>query len=382
MSSTIGTGKKDGQLDVAERIRIVFLRLESVRRPQLAHDTFPGFTVQHHRLRQLDDLWEQPEIPLVRHLPLTLDNPDAELQPLWLQRFRELRLDNAERRGAERRVLELQRARNGGPSAAEFPFEPARLQRWMREVRDTHVHGQFVTGCIHAVFELMVHQQDCVTVGLQPGFCIYELLLVEHVERAHWRTVDVHTAVVAEAGQKLEVPPAPIHLRFHFRKMNPLAVVGNRRQQVLQSRLCRGLLSQVDPDRTKACILVLLLDPDIGKGRPPAILVLVGMPGEPFAEIGLATKARSTASHTMFAGYCNGILAYWPTAETVAQGGMSVRSAVKSYKIPAPPTAVDRGHHRRRLRRAAERPEAVARKQTGRSSSTPSRPGQHLFTSR
>lgn len=67
--------------------------------------------------------------------------------------------------------------------------------------------------------------------------------------------------------------------------------------------------------------------------------VLVGMPGEPFAEIGLATKARSTASHTMFAGYCNGILAYWPTAETVAQGGMSVRSAVKSYKIPAPPTA-------------------------------------------
>ena len=63
------------------------------------------------------------------------------------------------------------------------------------------------------------------------------------------------------------------------------------------------------------------------------------MPGEPFAEIALATKARSTASHTMFAGYCNGILAYWPTAETVSQGGMSVRSAVKTYKIAAPPTA-------------------------------------------
>jgi hypothetical protein len=41
----------------------------------------------------------------------------------------------------------------------------------------------------------------------------------------------------------------------------------------------------------------------------------------------------------MFAGYCNGILAYWPTAETVAQGGMSVQSAVKTYKILAPPTA-------------------------------------------
>ena len=67
--------------------------------------------------------------------------------------------------------------------------------------------------------------------------------------------------------------------------------------------------------------------------------VLLGMPGEPFVEIGLGAKERSRAQHTMFAGYCNGVLAYWPTAETVAQGGMSVSAAVRSYKIPAPPTA-------------------------------------------
>ena len=66
---------------------------------------------------------------------------------------------------------------------------------------------------------------------------------------------------------------------------------------------------------------------------------LVGMAGEPFVEIALGVKERSKARHTMFAGYCNGTLAYWPTAETVAQGGMAVESAVQSYNNSAPPVA-------------------------------------------
>ena len=72
-------------------------------------------------------------------------------------------------------------------------------------------------------------------------------------------------------------------------------------------------------------------------------IVLVAMPGEPFVEIGLGVKARSRAEHTFFAGYCNGVIAYWPTAETIKQGGMAVESAVKSYNISAAPVeeAVD-----------------------------------------
>ena len=65
--------------------------------------------------------------------------------------------------------------------------------------------------------------------------------------------------------------------------------------------------------------------------------VLLGMPGEPFVEIQLGAKQRSKASHTMFAGYANGALAYIPVAATVRQGGMSVSAALKSYNIPAPP---------------------------------------------
>ena len=67
--------------------------------------------------------------------------------------------------------------------------------------------------------------------------------------------------------------------------------------------------------------------------------VLVAQPGEPFVEIGLGVKERSKAKHTMFGGYCNGVLAYLPTAATVAQGGMSVEAAVRTYDIPAPPVA-------------------------------------------
>lgn len=66
--------------------------------------------------------------------------------------------------------------------------------------------------------------------------------------------------------------------------------------------------------------------------------VLLTMPGEPFVEIGLRVKALSTAVKTMFSGYGNGNIAYWPTPETVAQGGMAVGASVKTYNISAPPT--------------------------------------------
>ena len=66
---------------------------------------------------------------------------------------------------------------------------------------------------------------------------------------------------------------------------------------------------------------------------------LMAMPGEPFVEIALGVKARSKATHTMFAGYGNGNIAYWPTPETVAHGGMAVEASVKSYNNSAPPTA-------------------------------------------
>ena len=64
---------------------------------------------------------------------------------------------------------------------------------------------------------------------------------------------------------------------------------------------------------------------------------LLAMPGEPFVEIGLEAKCCSSAAVTLFAGYCNGLIAYWPTPQTLRQGGMAAASAVKTYNNSAPP---------------------------------------------
>ncbi|MDP6402844.1 MAG: hypothetical protein QF467_04785 [SAR202 cluster bacterium] len=65
--------------------------------------------------------------------------------------------------------------------------------------------------------------------------------------------------------------------------------------------------------------------------------VLVAMPGEPFIEIALGVKERAKAAHVMFGGYANGDIAYWPSPETVAIGGMAVEASVKTYNISAAP---------------------------------------------
>ncbi len=65
---------------------------------------------------------------------------------------------------------------------------------------------------------------------------------------------------------------------------------------------------------------------------------IVGMPGEPFVEIGLTVKQRSKARHTLFCGYSTGLLAYWPDAATVENGtAMSVTSAIATHGLSAPP---------------------------------------------
>lgn len=53
-------------------------------------------------------------------------------------------------------------------------------------------------------------------------------------------------------------------------------------------------------------------------------VVLLGMPGEPFVEIGLAVKAGSPFAHTLFGGYSNVGSAYVPTAPAYAVGGYEV----------------------------------------------------------
>jgi hypothetical protein len=102
--------------------------------------------------------------------------------------------------------------------------------------------------------------------------------------------------------------------------------------QMLVVRWAEGVLAKVRAGQTEAMLEYPLVGLRIDD------FALVGMPGEPFVEIGLGVKQRSKARHTLFAGYANGVQAYLPSPQTVRQGGMSVSSAVRTYNIPAPPT--------------------------------------------
>ncbi len=53
-------------------------------------------------------------------------------------------------------------------------------------------------------------------------------------------------------------------------------------------------------------------------------IVIMGMPGEPFVEIGLAVKAGSPFQHTLFSGYSNVGGSYLPVANAYPVGGYEV----------------------------------------------------------
>jgi hypothetical protein len=53
-------------------------------------------------------------------------------------------------------------------------------------------------------------------------------------------------------------------------------------------------------------------------------LALVGLPGEPFAELGLTIKARSAAAQTLICGYANDWIGYLTPPIAWEQGGYEV----------------------------------------------------------
>jgi neutral ceramidase len=62
---------------------------------------------------------------------------------------------------------------------------------------------------------------------------------------------------------------------------------------------------------------------------------IVAAPGEIFGEIGLAVKERSPADVTLYAGYTNGILSYFPTAEEYPLGGYEPGYGNRTFGLPA-----------------------------------------------
>ncbi len=62
---------------------------------------------------------------------------------------------------------------------------------------------------------------------------------------------------------------------------------------------------------------------------------IVAVNGEAFAELSLQVKQKSPLANTIFLGYSNGCLGYFPTPEAFPEGGMEVIDSVRNYMLPS-----------------------------------------------
>ena len=56
-------------------------------------------------------------------------------------------------------------------------------------------------------------------------------------------------------------------------------------------------------------------------------IAMVGIPGEPFVELGLALRRNPNFAHTFVVGYCNDLIGYIPTCAAYEEGGYEVDTA-------------------------------------------------------
>lgn len=64
-------------------------------------------------------------------------------------------------------------------------------------------------------------------------------------------------------------------------------------------------------------------------------IAIVGVPGEFFSNHAVRLRDRSYVKHTLFFGYCNGYMNYFPTIEAVSEGGYGADAPVSPAQIGA-----------------------------------------------
>jgi len=70
-------------------------------------------------------------------------------------------------------------------------------------------------------------------------------------------------------------------------------------------------------------------------------IALIGMPGEPFVEFGIAFRDRSPAAHSFFSGYANGYHGYFPTIRAAVEGGYGAEGIVARTEVGAGEAMLD-----------------------------------------
>jgi len=72
-------------------------------------------------------------------------------------------------------------------------------------------------------------------------------------------------------------------------------------------------------------------------------IAMLGMPGEPFVELGLNFRDRAPAKYSYFAGYLNGYHGYFPTIQAAVEGGYGAEGMGARIEVGAGEAMVDMG---------------------------------------
>src|SRR5204862_1459166 len=70
-------------------------------------------------------------------------------------------------------------------------------------------------------------------------------------------------------------------------------------------------------------------------------IAIMGMPGEPFVEFGIAFRERAPVPNAFFVGYANGYYGYFPTLRAAVEGGYGANSLTTRAAVGAGEAMVD-----------------------------------------
>lgn len=156
-----------------------------------------------------------------------------------------------------------------------------------------------------------------------------------------WENISDETPTLSAAAEEVEFPLLPLP------SLEEVIAARERSEKEIQEAEARGAQeSELRILRFHGLIWARRTEAEIRSGSPRksargsihAVRIGKGViatgPGEIFTEIGLAVKERSPADVTMYAGYTNGIVTYFPTAAEYPLGGYEPNYGNKPFGLP------------------------------------------------
>jgi hypothetical protein len=164
--------------------------------------------------------------------------------------------------------------------------------------------------------------------------------VAEEVQRVLPETTALDAPWLDTEGEILELPFATLPTRPQLlaarEDLGSAVLVHEGSNRPVEARMARAMVGWTErileqikagalPPTTPAEIHILHL----------GAMVIVGVPGELFAELGLAIQAQLAPHPVFVCGFANGDIGYIPTRAAYSQGGYEIEEAYRYYGYPA-----------------------------------------------